>query len=662
MKNPLNILVVISLNLLSVFSYADSGTQAFQAIKTGDLPALTLMLDSGLNPNLKDANGDSLVIYSLRFNQPKIKDLLCSKGASEKICTTPYDDKESVELRGILGNKTATIDKVKELLSAGADPSYSKQLGSDWVYPPLIGAVFNNNIQIAQILISYGANINSRTSYQGKDYQQDTALAWATEENQFDMAKLFLDYGADPAIGFSGIAGMPNTTYSAAVYKNDPALLELLLSHTDQAQTKSLLTDLVCKIPLINDQITTVFPIYLKYKADINFQKSPNSVVRCIAYEKNLDAVKSIVSFGADPSLVSNIFDYNYSSNLTDEVFNYLVSKGAKACLQDLFDGAEYSQTYLEKIIPIMRKDELFMGNAPIWSPFIYADGGVVCSLAPNSSNRVAFDAIVRAGFDVDAPFAKPLQTSNWEVITPTLLEYCAQFPDIRQRLLKGGANPNKLDSTSKYTPLFLINFGNYESAEDNHEKALLADLLTAGGDPNLMTTSGYNAAQFFVKNRVDLDVDHIGILKKFGTQFSALAKDGRSFLHLYLFHKSLNLDVVKALVNEQPEVVKLVARINLNMNISGIPLFLALDSNNPEVVQYLVEAGSDINAQTNSKDTPLHALVFNFDPASRTMFEYLLKLNAKTDVKDWYGMTVRESALKQRRQDLIDLLNKYGK
>lgn len=84
---------------------------------------------------------------------------------------------------------------VEALLRAGADPD-EKSLGS----PPLYEAIIQENIDIARLLLSYGANVNARNTAirtQGEASNKWTPLHYAVYQENKEMVRLLIDYNAD---------------------------------------------------------------------------------------------------------------------------------------------------------------------------------------------------------------------------------------------------------------------------------------------------------------------------------------------------------------------------------------------------------------------------------------------------------------------------------
>jgi len=124
--------------------------QVFESARSGDAERLTDLLGRGLPANIRNHNGDSLLM---------------------------------------LASYHGHLDASRVLLENGADP----QLRNDKGQSPLAGAAFKGNLQMARLLLDQGADVES-ASPDGK-----TALMMAAMFNRSEIVELLLTRGADPS-------------------------------------------------------------------------------------------------------------------------------------------------------------------------------------------------------------------------------------------------------------------------------------------------------------------------------------------------------------------------------------------------------------------------------------------------------------------------------
>jgi ankyrin repeat protein len=122
--------------------------ELFQLVRAGDAPRLANLLQMGLPANLRDGQGNSLLM---------------------------------------LASYHGHHDMTKLLLEHGGDP----QLSNDRGQIPLAGAAFKGDIEMARLLIEHGADIDGR-SPDGK-----TPLMFAAMFDRIEIIDLFLAHGAD---------------------------------------------------------------------------------------------------------------------------------------------------------------------------------------------------------------------------------------------------------------------------------------------------------------------------------------------------------------------------------------------------------------------------------------------------------------------------------
>ncbi|KAJ9641762.1 hypothetical protein H2199_004974 [Coniosporium tulheliwenetii] len=121
-------------------------TPLFETIQASRLDLMTLLLDSGADPNLP---GPKHLLWPSTY-QPKALQLLLSRGADYKKCPG------IMELAASINN----MESISILLKAGVDPNAKK----DGVYTPLCSAIRDNRIETVSLLLAHGADPNLMAS------------------------------------------------------------------------------------------------------------------------------------------------------------------------------------------------------------------------------------------------------------------------------------------------------------------------------------------------------------------------------------------------------------------------------------------------------------------------------------------------------------------
>ena len=181
----------------------------FDAIASGDSAKVTLFLDQDPSlVNTRTEQGLSAVLLATYYGEAGIADLLVERGAGLDIFETAatgrleqvqawldkqpelvnaynHDGFQPLGLAAFFGHQAI----VTELLARGAlvnSPSENPQHVT-----PLISATARQNLEIARLLITHGADVNAR---QINDF---TAMHNAAQNGQIEMAELLLAHGAE---------------------------------------------------------------------------------------------------------------------------------------------------------------------------------------------------------------------------------------------------------------------------------------------------------------------------------------------------------------------------------------------------------------------------------------------------------------------------------
>jgi ankyrin repeat protein len=150
------------------------------------------LLKNGANPNTQDSDdGDTALRMAARDGQIEITNLLIKYGADVNL-TDIYGRNA---LLGIFRSNAiwfvpGSYDIVKILIENGTDLNVQDNEGIS----ALMLAVDKNVSSMVKLLVSKGANLNLRTTYNGT-----SALKWAViDDNSEDLSRLLLENGALP--------------------------------------------------------------------------------------------------------------------------------------------------------------------------------------------------------------------------------------------------------------------------------------------------------------------------------------------------------------------------------------------------------------------------------------------------------------------------------
>lgn len=159
-------------------------TEIFEAIEDGDIKAVKSRLDDGVDPNNVTHNGLHILVMAAYWDykaatRTEIVQLLIDHGAD-------------VNGRDVL-NKASFEGKtevVKLLISKGAKVKTKKGITS-----PLHDAVVRDHVEIAELLIAEGADVNAQ------DSNRDTPLDRTDKDSK--SAKLLRKHGGKTSRGLA---------------------------------------------------------------------------------------------------------------------------------------------------------------------------------------------------------------------------------------------------------------------------------------------------------------------------------------------------------------------------------------------------------------------------------------------------------------------------
>ena len=179
-----NVRICLALILAAGFGAAwqSEGTNLtlLEAVRANNVERVRVLLADGADPNTKDANDASTLMYAALYSGPGILNLLIAGGADLKL-----QDQNGLTA---LGWAAHSKESAKVLLDAGADVNAKSKLGGT---PLLIAAAYPGNTGLLRLMLEKGANIH--ISLFGS-----TALTLAALTGDVQGVAFLLDHGADP--------------------------------------------------------------------------------------------------------------------------------------------------------------------------------------------------------------------------------------------------------------------------------------------------------------------------------------------------------------------------------------------------------------------------------------------------------------------------------
>ena len=190
------------------------GTALMIAAMNGHTNLVKLLLAKGAAYDLRNTNGDSALSLAAGSSHWDAVRIL----SNQEILAATNGLKGSVPLW--LASGSGDLEAVKRQLVNGADVN-----GKDPFYkvPSLIWAARNGRLEIVQLLIAKGADVNIRLG-SGR-----TALTFAAANGHVDVVKFLMDKGADKSASIERDSSLQYDALSLSVARGNIALTRLLL-------------------------------------------------------------------------------------------------------------------------------------------------------------------------------------------------------------------------------------------------------------------------------------------------------------------------------------------------------------------------------------------------------------------------------------------------
>lgn len=156
----------------------------FDAVAKGDLKKIESLLKRGVNPNIRDKDGQTPLHNAAYLGHVAVAKLLLEHGADiharDNANWTPLHDAAS----------GGHVDVVKLLLEHGADPNIKDKNGNTLLH----WAAYKGYFDVARLLLERGVDPNA------KNKDGDTPLHDAASGGHVDVVRLLLEHGADPTV------------------------------------------------------------------------------------------------------------------------------------------------------------------------------------------------------------------------------------------------------------------------------------------------------------------------------------------------------------------------------------------------------------------------------------------------------------------------------
>jgi ankyrin repeat protein len=269
------------------------------------------------------------------------------------------------------------------------------------------------------------------------------------------------------------------------------------------------------------------------------------------------------------------------------------------------------------------------------------ASGGYtdIVKMLIHKGARVTEGALCAGVFAGQADVVKILAKAGGDITadTPCVFEALTwlEEPAVVKAMLDAGLDANAKDKDGDPLLYWPVCYGHTE---------IIKLLLDAGADANSRDSSG----EPLIHEVLD-DVDIVKAFIDAGVRLDTKNTSGQTLLEMAV--EDNNTAVVKLLLDAGADV-------SGEKRGGASLLFEAVDRDNVDMVKLLIEAGVDPSVRDENVWTVLHASVIH---SSKRVLRFLLEHGLDANIKNPEGQTPLQIAVEWDREEIAEILRKYG-
>ena len=576
--------------------------------------------------------GQSGLHFAAKYGDSEMIKLLLERGIS--INTVDSDEKTSLMWACEVKNN---VDNVNTLLACGADVNMLTSCQKS-VYSALHFAALYGDKETIECLLNHNISVNINSGYE----KLTPLLVACSAPNNLSNVVTLLERGAD--VNLTNVSGSSALHYAA---KNaDRKTIECLLNYHIPVNVTDTSNEIPLKWACLRQGNVDNVMTLLEHGADINFIGTE---------EFGGGSLLHYAARWADSEIIKCLLDHGISVNTTDKQNNTPLlwacrvpnNKDNVATL--LTYGADTNIIYTNQTYSLNQTNYSILHVAVKCSDI----DTVKCLLDHNAPVNV-----------VDPDNQTPLM---WAFLSGYDLEY---IRNVVATLLAHGADVNATSKSGGYSALHLAaKYADSETIRCLLDHGISINVVDKEKDTPLMCAVYLNKLEnvaALIERGADLNMTSE---EKGASILHIAAKNGSSELVKLLLDHNISVNVLDndgrtplawaCKTNYNVDIVKMLIEHGADISLGGREcLHLAAANSDENVIKYLIEQGSSINAFTEDKRTPL-SMACEYDKFNNV--DVLIKLGADLNAKLYDGCSILHVAARFSDTYMINYLVDCG-